>query len=243
MPSVYRTVLGRMAIEPITELESILITGSGVLVDDSTMLLRLVPGGGVIRERMLLAENQQLNWATSDGFVTVRWPSESGCVRRAIFVAPHEVVLSPVSSLERALEVAHTHRAHSPEGDLVEPYLDFAEGELGRIWTDDMPSRVTIGGLHPTGGDLLVREIGLDATEIRLELRWYDASEAERGEAELERLFGMGSSTALLSGIANLLSLFHVTRDGQVTVASGTLTDAELVDALGMARAAAAIFL
>lgn len=243
LPRVYTLVLGTVAVDPVRELDSMLIVGSGLLYDDSTMLLRLVETGARIRERMLSVSNQQLGWSEADGFVTARWPSESLTERRVIFVAPHEVVLTPTGSVERALEVAHTHRAHAPGGEVVESMLAFSPGELGRLWMDEVPSSIAVAGLHPSNADIVIRELDLGRTEIRIDLGWLDEAEATTARTELARVLTLPTTMPLLTGIARILAAFHVVREDDHTVIDGMLSPTDLDDALSMAYALAGLFL
>ena len=105
---------------------------------------------------MLVSSNQQLGWAEADGFVTARWPSASECERRAIFASAHEIVLTPTWTFDRALEVAHTHRAHAPLAAVRSP-ASRASASRGRrcVESAGAPS-ILVGGRPPGAGDPVV---------------------------------------------------------------------------------------
>jgi hypothetical protein len=141
----YRAWAGRSGLEPIRDLDAILVGSDGAYSDRRTIVLRYVGDEASIRDRILrmgVDRGVTPAWREESGYAVVDYPDPAlPVVHTLVLTAPHEMVLAPADELSRILDVAADQAAHRAADEVVEPGLAFGPGEVLSVLSDDpMPS-------------------------------------------------------------------------------------------------------
>lgn len=148
----YRAWAGSSGLEPIRDMDAVLVGSDGAYSDRRTIVLRYVGDEASIRDRILrmgIDHGVTPVWREEGGFAVVDFPDPSLPVPHTlVLTAPHELVLAPADELAGVLEVASDHAARRTGDEIVEPGLSFGANEVLSVVSEEpMP---TYPG-YPTG--------------------------------------------------------------------------------------------
>jgi hypothetical protein len=194
----FRAWAGSSGLDPIRDLDGILVSSDALYSDRRVMLLRYVGDESALRDRILrmaVDRGAPPVWREVQGFAVVDYPDASLPVPHVmVLTASHEMVIAPAEELERIVAVARDHAARrgSDAERIVEPQYVFAEGEVLRI--DSADAMPTYPG-YPAGPERFVVQMTDDTggTHADLNVHGDFATEAACTEARtfLETQRGM----------------------------------------------------
>ena len=131
-------------LDPVADLDSILLAGDALYSDRRVIVLRTTGDDARARDlvlRIAVAHDATPAWREEGGFAVATYPDPALRVPHVVVLtAAHEVVIAPEDDLARVLEVARDHAARrSTGGEVVEPQLSFAAGEVMTLSSDEPP--------------------------------------------------------------------------------------------------------
>ena len=144
----FRAWAGSSGLDPIQDLDGILIGGDALYTNRRVIVLRYVGDESALRDRILrMSVDRGVTpaWREVSGFAVVDYPDPNLPVPHVlVLTASHELVLAPADDLSRIVEVARDHAARrdasSPDLNL-EPAFVFEAGEVVSVDSEDaMPT-------------------------------------------------------------------------------------------------------
>jgi hypothetical protein len=187
--------------------------------------------------RMAESNGVPARWETRDGFRYVPLPVQEGgfAPHFAMPTAVGEIVVAPISDLERVLAVARAQAEARRADEPVDPYLATAENEIVYLRIDPRGQSLPTGDLPP----IVALELRGEkrATQIALDLRlaYATAEDAETARARIDDLRRQLSDHPM----ARMVGLAHVLTQATLMVTDVSLTASALLDertARNMAR-------
>lgn len=141
----FRAWAGSSGLDPIRDLDGILIGGDALYSDRRVIVLRYVGDESALRDRILrmgIDRGVTPTWREVSGFAVVDYPDASLPVPHVVVLtAPHELVLAPLDDLDRILSVAQDHAARRVADEAIEPQLAFQDHEVMSVESQDaMPT-------------------------------------------------------------------------------------------------------
>lgn len=178
----YQAWAGSSGLQPIRDMDAVLVGSGGAYSDRRTIVLRYVGDEASIRDRILrmaVDHGTAPAWREVDGFAVVDYPDPAlPVVHTLVLTAPHELVLAPADELARVIEVAQDHAARRRGDETIEPGLTFGPNEVLSVVSDEpMP---TYEG-YPEGPQRYRLEMIDGAEGTHADLRFHgDFADAER---------------------------------------------------------------
>lgn len=183
----FRAWAGSSGLDPIRDLDGVLISSDALYSDRRVMMLRYVGDESQLRDRILrmaVDRGAPPVWREVQGFAVVDYPDASLPVAHVmVLTASHEMVIAPATELERIIAVAQDHAARRTDPEqIVEPQYVFGEGEVMRV--DSADAMPTYPG-YPAGPDRFVVQMTDDSDGTHADLRVHGdfATEAACTEA------------------------------------------------------------
>lgn len=141
---------GSSGLDPIRDLDGILIGGDALYTNRRVMVLRYVGEESAIRDRILrmgVDRGAAPVWREIQGYAVVEYPDPNLPVPHSIVLtASHEMVLAPTEDVNRIVEVARDHAARrllpggNPES-IIEPAFAYEGNEVMSVDSEDaMPT-------------------------------------------------------------------------------------------------------
>lgn len=237
----YQTWARGSGLDPVADLDAVLLAGPALYADRRVILLRTVGDEARARDLVLrigVARGLTPEWREERGFAVASYPDPALVVPHVIVLtASHEVVIAPEDDLGRILDVAadHARRRTSPD-EIVDPALAFGDGEVMSLTSDDaMP---TYAG-YPTPPERFTVLVHEDATTGRTQIHIHGgfASEADAATAHTWlSAQAVAMADQLLVRMAQLdrpLNEVHISHTGAELDAETDFTSDELRRALG----------
>lgn len=167
----YQAWAGSSGIEPIRDLDAILVGSAGAYADRRVIVLRYVGEEATIRDRILrmgIDHGVTPVWREVDGFAAVDYPDPSlPVVHTLVLTAPHEMVLAPADDVARIVEVARDHADRRRADEIVEPGLAFEANEVVSVRSDEPMPRYEG---YPAGPDRYTLRMTDDETGSHADL-------------------------------------------------------------------------
>jgi hypothetical protein len=143
--ATWQALAGSSGLDPVQDLDAILIGGDAVYTDRRVVVLRHPRTEAEVRDRILrmaVDRGAQPVWRDlGGGLAATSWPMEGSSVPVSLVITgEHELVLAPDDELDRIASVARDHAARRQGRDVaIEPHLaDFRATEIG-TFTFDVP--------------------------------------------------------------------------------------------------------
>lgn len=237
--SAYRTVLAESGIDPIDHLDRALVLAPALYTNDTTFVLRHRETAAAIRERAVRtgdALRASVAWREVQGFTVGEWPCSSRTAHEVAITSEREVVIAPVGTTPRAIEVARDHRAR---GGALDPAFESEPGEIVRFWVGEVPPSLTLASHRVRTADLVVRLLDARTTDVALAFTLPSDAAALEAGAELERIAASAQREPMLAGLARILVRVRVSVEGDRATARATLDEDDVRTGLEAIRIAA----
>lgn len=141
----FRAWAGSSGLDPIRDLDGILIGGDALYTNRRVIVMRYVGEEAALRDRILrmgIDRGVTPAWREVQGFAVVDYPDASLPVPHVmVLTAPHELVLAPADDLDRIVLVAQDHAARRTGDEIIEPQFVFQDHEVMSVVSEDaMPT-------------------------------------------------------------------------------------------------------